>query len=231
MMIGKKAAAVLTAAALCMPATLPAAGTRAKQPAPVARSVLPPVTRSAEVDRMVQWIAASADNAGLPYIVIDKQAAALFLFDAKGALVAESPILLGIAPGDDSTPGIGSKSLATIGPAERTTPAGRFMAKFGMAAGNQRVLWVDYATSVALHVVVTSNRKERRLERLLSPTADDNRISFGCINVGATLFNKQLSPLFGKRGGVVYILPDTKPLDEVFPRVRLLPYLQEPQAS
>jgi hypothetical protein len=161
----------------------------------------------------------------MPYIVIDKQAAAMFMFDAEGRLVGEAPVLLGIASGDDSTPGIASKSLASIGPAERTTPAGRFVAKFGRAVGRQRVLWVDYSTSVALHAVVTTNRKERRAERLLTSAAEDNRITFGCINVGASFYNQKVRPLFQKSGGVVYILPDTKSLDEVFPLVRLLPYL------
>lgn len=103
--------------------------------APAARPQLPPVVRSEEAARLISWIEMSDDNGELPYIVIDKQAAALFLFDADGKLVGETPVLLGMAAGDDSTPGIGSKSLATIGPAERTTPAGRFVAKFGFAAG------------------------------------------------------------------------------------------------
>lgn len=92
------------------------------------------------------------------------------------------------------------------------------------------MLWVDYATSVALHVFVTGNRRERRLERLLSPETADNRVTFGCINVGATLVNTQLRPLFQRTGGVVYILPDPKPLDDVFPRVRL-PYLAAERES
>lgn len=84
---------------------------------------------------------------------------------------------------------------------------------------------MDYANSVALHAVITTNKREHRVARLLSPTADDNRISLGCINVGTSFYRKQLRPLFLKRGGIVYILPDTKPLEDVFPRVRLLPYL------
>jgi len=194
-------------------------------------AALPPVSRSETAERLITWIEATDDNGDLPYIVIDKQQAALFLFDADGKLVGETPVLIGIATGDESSPGIASKSLANIGPAERTTPAGRFIARFGPAAGRQRVLWVDYSTSVALHVIVTTNRRERRLERLLSPATDDNRITFGCINVGATLYNKTLRPLFQRSGGVVYILPDTKPFDEVFPRVRLLPNLQAEQSS
>ncbi|BCA62637.1 hypothetical protein HMP09_1871 [Sphingomonas sp. HMP9] len=174
---------------------------------------------------MIAWVAAARDNGALPYVVIDKQAAMLFLFNAKGDFLGQAPVLLGVGIGDDSSPGVGAKSLAEIGPAERTTPAGRFIAKFGRALGHQRVLWVDYTNSVALHAVITTNKAEHRVERLQSPTPDDNRVSFGCINVGTGFYSKKLRPLFQRKGGMVYILPDTKSLDEVFPRVRLLPYL------
>jgi hypothetical protein len=171
------------------------------------------------------WIATAHDNGSLPYIVVDKQAARMFLFRANGELLGQTPVLIGIGVGDDSSPGVGAKNLADIGPAERTTPAGRFVAKFGLAFGHTRVLWVDYADSVALHAVITTHRQEHRVERLLSPTVDDNRITFGCINVGTVFYDRQVRPLFRRKGGVVYILPDTKSLDDVFPRLRLLPYL------
>lgn len=180
---------------------------------------------SKTANRLLAWIVAAHDNGGLPYVVIDKQTASLLLFGANGDFRGQAPVLLGVGVGDDSSPGVGAKSLAEIGPAERTTPAGRFVAKFGRAFGRQRVLWVDYANSVALHAVITTNKKEHRVERLLSPTADDNRITFGCINVGTGFYTGKVRPLFQKKGGVVYILPDTKPLDDVFPQVRLLPYL------
>lgn len=187
--------------------------------------------RSDAATRVIAWVAAERDNAGLPYVVIDKQTASLFLFNADGTFVGQVPVLIGVGVGDDSSPGVGAKSLAEIGPAERTTPAGRFYAKFGLAFGRQRVLWVDYADSVALHAVITTNKKERRVARLLSPTPDDNRITFGCINVGTRFYDKTLGPLFRKKGGIVYILPDTRPLDDVFPRLRLLPYLGAPAAG
>ena len=197
------------------------------------KTVAPPVVvvplvepvRTEAAQRMVAWIASVHDNGSLPYAIIDKQAASLSLFSAKGEFLGEAPVLLGVGIGDDSTPGVGAKDLSDIGPAERTTPAGRFVAKFGMAFGRQRVLWVDYANSVALHAVITTHKKEKRVERLLTPTPEDNRISFGCINVGTSFYTKKVRPLFLKKGGVVYILPDTKPLETVFPRVRLLPYL------
>jgi hypothetical protein len=175
--------------------------------------------------RVANWVAAAKDNGSLPYIIIDKGRASLSLFDASGKLRGEAPVLVGVAIGDEATPGVGNKSLAEIGPAERTTPAGRFVARYGMAFGRQRVLWVDYGTSVALHPVPKGTRKERRRERLLSPTPDDNRITFGCINVPLTFYNRKVRPLLGRKGGVVYILPDTKPLEVVFPRLRVQPFL------
>jgi hypothetical protein len=181
--------------------------------------------KSEAASRVAEWVASSGDNGTLPYIIIDKEAAVLFLFDAAGKPLGKTPVLIGVAHGDDATPGVGSKNLANIGPAERTTPAGRFIARYGVAAGGQRVLWVDYATSVALHPVVTGNKKERRLQRLVSSVADDNRITFGCINVPSSFYRRNIRSRFRKNGGVIYITPDTKPLEDVFPRLRVQPFI------
>lgn len=217
--------AALAGLALTVPVTARADGARpaeATAPSqPESPGIESGVIRSAATARVADWIAASGDNASLPYIIIDKKAASLFLFDAKGKPLGKAPVLIGVAVGDEATPGVGSKNLAEIGPAEKTTPAGRFLAKYGLAAGRQKVLWVDYATSVALHPIPPgANKKERRRQRMLSPTADDNRITFGCINVPLALYNKSVRPLFRKKGGYVYVLPDTKPLEDVFPRLR-----------
>lgn len=180
------------------------------------------ISQSAAAARVADWVAASGDNHALPYAIIDKMSASLFLFDAKGKPLGKAPVLIGVAMGDDASPGVGSKNLAEIGPAEKTTPAGRFLAKYGLAAGRQKVLWVDYATSVALHPIPKGTaKKERRRQRMLSATSDDNRITFGCINVPIAFYTKAVSPLFRKKGGYVYVLPDTKPLEAVFPRLRV----------
>lgn len=201
------------------------APTKRKSTKPAEPAPPPEPTPSEAAGRVLAWIAAAHDNGSLPYIVIDKQSASLFLFSASGKFLGETPVLIGVGVGDDSSPGVGAKSLADIGPAERTTPAGRYVAKFGKAFGRTRVLWVDYANSVALHAVITTNKSEHRVQRLLSPEVDDNRVTFGCINVGTGFYTRRVRPLFQKSGGIVYILPDTRPLDDVFPRVRLLPYL------
>ncbi|MEJ7934703.1 hypothetical protein WG907_10590 [Sphingobium sp. AN558] len=204
------------------------ARTPKKAAAPVPESVRDPgePSRSEMAARVADWIAATGDNRSLPYVIVDKRAARAFLFDAKRTYRADVPILIGRAIGDEASPGIGKKSLAEIGPAEKTTPAGRFLARFGFAAGKQSVLWVDYATSVALHPIPAGNPKERRRARMLSPGIDDNRITFGCINVPLVFYNKSVRPLFRKKGGYIYVLPDTKSPEEVFPPLRVQPYLQ-----
>lgn len=191
-----------------------------QKPSPQKPSVAAPdIEASPTTTRVADWVAASGDNDALPYAIVDKSAATVFLFDRTGKALGAAPVLIGVAIGDDATPGIGSKNLAEIGPAEKTTPAGRYLAKFGLAAGKQKVLWVDYATSVGLHPIPpTSPKSERRRERMLSPDPEDHRITFGCINVPST-FYKRVSPLFAKKGGYVYVLPDTRPIEDVFPRL------------
>lgn len=197
----------------------PKAAARRAIAAPIPAATISP---SPDAQRVAEWIAASGDNRALPYAVIDKQGASLILYDAKGKPLGQVPVLIGIAAGDDATPGVGSKKLAEIGPAEKTTPAGRFLAKFGYAAGRQMVLWVDYTNSVAIHPIPTdAATKEKRADRMLSPEPEDNRITFGCINVPRGFYAKSVRPAFQKKGGYVYVMPDTKPLEEVFPRLRV----------
>ncbi len=80
-------------------------------------------------------------------------------------------MLLGSARGDDSVPGISERELAEITPEERTTPAVRFAMEPGVDASGEDIFWVDYATAVSMHRVRATNRSERRLQRLATPTA------------------------------------------------------------
>ena len=54
------------------------------------------------------------------------------------------------------------------------------------------------------------------MARLQSPTEEDNRITFGCINVDRQLFETIIKPLFAKSGGVVYVMPEKRALNTVF---------------
>ena len=74
----------------------------------------------------------------------------------------------------------------------------------------------SYDASITLHPVVPGTPKERRAERLRSETPDDNRISFGCINVPPAFYETVVRPAFTGTAGIVYILPETRPASELF---------------
>jgi len=173
---------------------------------------------------------ASGDNHGRPFVIVDKTAAQVFVFHADGRLRGAAPVLVGFARGDDSAAGVGERALSAIRPDQRTTPAGRFVARFGRAKGERRVLWVDYVDAISLHPVVTANPTEHRLRRIRSSAPEDHRISYGCINVPARFYREVVLKAFARGSGVVYILPDTKSLEEVFPGLAVRPIAasQEP---
>lgn len=171
---------------------------------------------SADVRAVADWVARSRDNARLAFVIVDKINAKVFVFDAGGRLSAATPALLGLGQGDESVDGIGRRRLATISPEERTTPAGRFVAALGHDL-EQDVLWIDYDASVSLHRMIAGRADERRAQRLGSTSTLDNRISYGCINVPPEFYDKHIVPAFRETVGIVYILPETKPVTEVFP--------------
>lgn len=181
---------------------------------------------SASARGIADWVMDSRDNAGLPFVIVDKVRAHVFVFDAHGVLQGGAAALVGLATGDDSVPGIGQRPLASIRPEERTTPAGRFVASLEPSLKGDEILWVDYDDGVALHPVIATVAKERRLQRLASPVASEHRITYGCINVPVAFFGKVVAPLFrGKRGGVVYVLPEQRSAREVFGSYDVAPVL------
>jgi len=189
----------------------------AQAPTPMAR-VASFGTESPSVDarRLADWIALSGDNAGAAFIVVDKKNARLYAFDADARLSGSTAVLVGAAPGDESVPGIGSRPLAEVRPEERTTPAGRFVAEAGHNARGEDIVWVDYDAAVSMHRVRTTNPGERRLERLATPSTDDNRISYGCINVPVAFYERIVRAMFASDRAFVYVLPEVKSLTEVF---------------
>ncbi len=171
---------------------------------------------SPEVRRIANWVMDSRDHRGMPFVVVDKQHARVFVFQSDGKLGGATPALMGSAIGDDSVPGIGERELSAILPHERTTPAGRFVSVPGVNAAGEDIIWVDYNAAVSMHRVRTKNQKERRAERLASETPDDNRISFGCINLPVAFYEGVVKPALGASHGVFYVLPETRPLQQVF---------------
>jgi hypothetical protein len=200
-----------------MSAVAPAAG-KSEKPVPPARTSRADFEHeeaSPDARRVAAWILDSGDNRGTPFAIVDKIDSRVFVFDARGRLRGASAALIGLAPGDDSVPGIGQRKMSTILPEERTTPAGRFVASLERSLHGDEILWVDYDAAVALHpVVVIPN--ERRLERLASGVPQDRRITYGCINVPVKFFKDVVSPVFRGTSGIVYVLPETRSSSAVF---------------
>lgn len=178
---------------------------------------------SPEVAQLVQRALAAQDNRGQAFAVVDKKHARVHVFAADGTLRGTSPVLLGLAKGDDSVPGIGERPMAQIRPHERTTPAGRFASEPGVNTHGEDIVWVDYDAAVSMHRVRTANKADRRLERLATPTIADNRISYGCINVPAAFYDGYIKPALGSTRGVVYVMPETESAERRFSFMRTPP--------
>ncbi len=173
---------------------------------------------TAGVRYVANRVTQSDDAHGLPFLIVDKTNARVMAFDTRGRLIGVSPVLLGLARGDDSVPGIGDRRLADIRPEERTTPAGRFEAELGENTHGDDILWVDYDNAISMHRLRSVKASEHRSQRIASATAADHRISYGCINVPAAFYDTVVKRLFAPRNGVVYVLPETRPIETLFLR-------------
>lgn len=184
---------------------------------------------SDEVREVADWVLRTGDAGARAWVIVDKKQARIFVLDATGRLLGAAPVLLGSARGDDTIPGIGDRPLSQIQPEERTTPAGRFIAEPGVNAQGEDIVWVDYDAAVSMHRVRTHVKAERRLQRLASPTPQDNRISYGCINLPRHFYNAVLAPQ-ARAGAVVYVLPEIRTHQDVFGMPEAAPPLRSASA-
>jgi hypothetical protein len=186
------------------------------EPPPLVEADFGAVQPTPEARRMADWVVERRDNARMPFMVLDKRDARLYVFEASGHLVDQTPVLLGSSHGDDTFPGIGDVPIAKVKPYQRTTAAGRFVTKPGLDADRTDVVWLDYDAALAMHRVINKVKSEHRLQRIASPNPKVRRISWGCINIPIAFFDRNISPVFGKRTGVTYVIPERKSFDEVF---------------
>ncbi|WP_188706023.1 hypothetical protein [Polaromonas eurypsychrophila] len=177
---------------------------------------------SSEARQMANWVMDARDHRGMPFVIVDKQQVRVFVFKPDGTLDGATPALMGSAVGDDSVLGIGEREMSAIEPHERTTPAGRFVSQPGTNSSGEDIVWVDYEAAVSMHRVRAKEPSERRLERLASATPTDNRISFGCINLPVTFYEDVVKPALGSQRGVVYVLPETRPVQAVFRNFKVI---------
>ena len=178
--------------------------------------VPPAFETSGTVQQFAQDVVRSADAEGRTFGVIDKPSATLWIFDAQGRPVVSSPVLVGHAVGDVAPPDIGTRPLSKVKLHEKVTNAGRFVTEAGSNHKGEDIVWLDYNAALSMHRV-RNVPGESRTKRLQTPTVADNRISFGCVNIPASFYDRYIDPLFSRSKGVVYVLPETKPIASLFP--------------
>jgi len=181
----------------------------------VASPELLPMMASPEVQATAKWIATSHDNAGMYFLLLDKVNAQVYFFHPTGYLVATAPALLGMGKGDKMlVPN--TAPMSAIPPQKRITPAGRYVSRLAIDSHGKELLVLDYDASLSLHPVVKGTPVEHRAQRLASTTSEDNRISFGCINVPPAFYANVVSPALTNTRGIVYVLPETSPAGQLF---------------
>ena len=191
--------------------------------APIALGAETGLIATPDARQATSWIRVTGDHHGQAFAIIDKKAATLHVFDAAGVLRGSSLVLLGLAVGDDSVPGIGERKMSDIRPEERTTPAGRFVSEPGRNLQGDDIVWIDYNAAVSMHRVRSTNKADRRLQRLASLMPDDHRISYGCVNVPAAFYDALVKPMLGSTPGVIYVLPETRPVGTILGAVNGAP--------
>jgi hypothetical protein len=198
--------------------------------APTHDPALPPYARAGEAPAspgdglpqgvagdLAAWIAGSGDNGPLPFMIVDKPGARIYAFDATGAFRGSAPVLLGQARGDDSAPELRGLKLSQISAEQRTTPAGRFVTQWGPSDRHGVMLWVDPIDAISMHPVMSVSASEHRAQRIRSSDPDDHRISYGCINLPKSFYDNVVLTALKGGNAVVYVMPDTKPIAQVFP--------------
>jgi len=208
---------LLSLAAPLAPYTEASAGPAAANP----HTGMALVAASTDARQALRWVVDAHDNQGLPFVIVDKKGGRIFVFEADGQLRGASPALMGLAPGDQTVPGMAQRSVASLRDYERTTPAGRFVSEPGHNLQGEAIVWIDYAAKLAIHRLRPAPVAERRAERLASETPDDNRISMGCVVVPVSFYENVVGPALGKNRGIVYVLPETQPLQRMLGALQL----------
>ncbi len=167
---------------------------------------------SAPASELQRWVVHTGNHASRPYVLVDKQQARVWVFDAQHQQLASSPALLGLARGDHEVPDITTRDVVRLARDARITPAGRFNTEPGVNIQGEPVVWLDYEAGLAMHRVRPGLAQAARLKRLAAEVASAQRVSMGCVVLPVAFYEGVIQPLLGQQGGVVYVLPEHSPL-------------------
>jgi hypothetical protein len=171
----------------------------------VAKAQMSPTAQS-----VYEAMAPVAMKSGKWFMVADKPNGMLHIFKEDGSHALSDPTLYGKDTGDVM------EAVSSLEGGAKVTPAGKFTLKARPStyAGGQELILVeskDYTGYIAIHAADTSTPSENRLGRLDTPTAADNRVSYGCINTKHDTFINEIAPnIANLDGGMVFVVPDAQ---------------------
>jgi hypothetical protein len=157
-----------------------------------------------------------------PIIIVDKQMGLTYVIDTNGVLAGKSASLTGKTKGDfRSEEAKKIASVEAISEKDKVTEAGMFDASIKNVPhyGNVITLQVFNNYSIAMHQTYLGAPAEQRQARLESATPEDNRISFGCINVSNEFMQDVVFKAIpkGLKNFPVVVIPESKSIQAFWP--------------
>jgi 5'-deoxynucleotidase YfbR-like HD superfamily hydrolase len=142
------------------------------------------------------------------YVIVDKPSATLFIIGADKKLIGQMPVLLGQTKGE--TPNMSDAESDTA--VQATTPSGKYTllrlaGEEDLITYKGKVFSLCGSDALALHITYPPE-KEKRTEALNTPTPEDNRMSWGCINISEEMWGKYIEGNIEARGAYMFITPD-----------------------
>lgn len=142
------------------------------------------------------------------YYIVDKPTATIYAINSNGKGIASSPVILGATKGEIPNTADTEKPLYNQ---IATTPAGKFELIHSdidstiYKGKSLALLGTDY---LAIHIVYPDPEEyKKRIKALKTSTPNDNRISWGCINVSENFWTSSIAP-YAKNGSTIFITPD-----------------------
>ena len=154
-------------------------------------------------------MAPTAMASGKGFMIADKPNGMLHVFRADGSVLVQDAALYGKDIGDVKG------AVSSLKGGAKITPAGKFTLQAvpdSDYAGGMVLTLVETQEDggiIAVHAAYLGDAKENRSGRLASPSAQDNRISYGCVNTSHDTFLKSILPNIDMlNGGMIFVLPD-----------------------
>jgi len=141
----------------------------------------------------------------LPTLTADKKAGTISVYYPDTKKTITEPALFGKVKSNK----LDMTNYDLPGKFDNITPAGTFPVTkmFSWVLNEPMLVFIKGQASVsAIHPLWMKNPKQQRVERLLSSTPEDNRITGGCINVDSKFFYAVLDKL--PNGVILTILPE-----------------------